>query len=196
MTNNVERSRLAPDERRQQIVDVARAHFQRHGVAGASMSAIAREADVTRALIYHYFAGKEALVAAVLRDEADRLLEATAVDATMAPRENLRRALSAYFDHFDASSGVIRDLYAPGQASADMTSPIVAANHDVQVERIIAATGCSESPTTRVIVGAWLAFVEHLARHGVADEARIDRCIRALESALDITLPPTTNGRS
>ncbi|MDP9851695.1 helix-turn-helix domain-containing protein [Corynebacterium lowii] len=65
MSNNPRR--MGSADRSEQIVRVAAEHFARHGIAGASLSAIARDAGVTRALVYHYFAGKEALLEAVLR---------------------------------------------------------------------------------------------------------------------------------
>ncbi|WP_413040505.1 TetR/AcrR family transcriptional regulator [Rothia dentocariosa] len=57
--------RLTPAQREEQILQVAAAHFAQHGVVAACMSSIAREAGITRALLYHYFPGKESLAAAV-----------------------------------------------------------------------------------------------------------------------------------
>lgn len=57
--------RMEPHEREEQILKIAAEHFARRGVLGASMSAIARDAGITRALLYHYFPGKDSLAAAV-----------------------------------------------------------------------------------------------------------------------------------
>jgi AcrR family transcriptional regulator len=51
------RRRLAPDERREQLVRAAMAVLARSGYEGLSFEAVAREADVTRNLLYHYFGG-------------------------------------------------------------------------------------------------------------------------------------------
>ena len=51
--------RMEPHEREEQILKIAAEHFARRGVLGASMSAIARDAGITRALLYHYFPGKD-----------------------------------------------------------------------------------------------------------------------------------------
>ena len=69
------RTRLTPAAREEQIINVAAAHFARRGVVGASMLDIAKEAGITRALLYHYFPGKESLAAAVTRREARAVLE-------------------------------------------------------------------------------------------------------------------------
>ena len=42
--------RMEPHEREEQILKIAAEHFARRGVLGASMSAIARDAGITRAL--------------------------------------------------------------------------------------------------------------------------------------------------
>ncbi|MDP8985714.1 MAG: TetR/AcrR family transcriptional regulator [Pseudomonadota bacterium] len=51
--------------RRQRILDAALAVFGSKGVDGASMKEVAAEAGVAPGLLYHYFAGKEALSMAV-----------------------------------------------------------------------------------------------------------------------------------
>jgi AcrR family transcriptional regulator len=77
--------RLGADERRRQILDAALALFARHGYAGTTTKAIARDAGITEGLIYHYFGGKAELlvelakqrsallqqVRSLLRDEGD-----------------------------------------------------------------------------------------------------------------------------
>ena len=88
--------RMEPHEREEQILKIAAEHFTRRGVLGASMSAIARDAGITRALLYHYFPGKESLAAAVTRREANAVLEALG-EHHENPEEALRRELRTYF---------------------------------------------------------------------------------------------------
>ncbi|MFF3501620.1 TetR/AcrR family transcriptional regulator [Streptomyces sp. NPDC003247] len=63
----VPRRRLAPDARRAEILAVARGLFGAHGYTKVSLSDIAAEAGVARALINHYFGGKRQLYLAVVR---------------------------------------------------------------------------------------------------------------------------------
>lgn len=182
-------SRLSPEQRRAQIVEIAAEHFSRDGAAGASMSRIAVAAGVTRALVYHYFPGKEALLEAVLEREASRVLLATAPDPTMSQRQNIERALTAFFDHFAASSGSLRELYMPTAATAQTTKVLAAANHRVQIERLLTATGTDDTAEARIALGGWLALVEYTARSAV-DATDVSRerllaiCLSALESVL------------
>ena len=60
------------------------------------MSAVAKAAGVARALVYHYFPGKEDLLRAVLESEADQLLADTDIDPSLSPRDNAEAALRAH----------------------------------------------------------------------------------------------------
>jgi len=188
--SNTKPARMSPERRREHIVSVASAHFARDGVTGTSMSAVAKAAGVGRALVYHYFPGKEALLDAVLRAESDRLLDATAPVPDVPVTENITRALAAYFDHFAASSGGVRELYTASPTSAASVTSLAATNHVIQVERLLAATGAADTAEHRLALGAWLAFVEYTARHlddppqAIAREVAVDLCLDALKTAL------------
>ena len=182
------RERLAPDVRAAQIVEVAAQHFARDGVAGASTIAIARDAGVTRALVYHYFPGREALLAAVLHREADQLLAATEPDPALEVGANLRRALTAYLDAFAASRGALRELYTPASAVPTVRE-LARANHLIHMQWLLEQTGLPDTTQARLAIGGWLAFVEFVARQSVDSpdvprEGVVDLCVAALEGAL------------
>lgn len=67
------KQRRSNEERRSEavaaIIDSAREHFARAGFAGASISVIAKNANVNPSLIYHYFENKEELWKAVKRTD-------------------------------------------------------------------------------------------------------------------------------
>lgn len=67
--------RRTHSEREQQILDIAARLFLERGFEGMSLSDLAREAGVTRNLVYHYFPNKGAVFEAVLVHRAERLLE-------------------------------------------------------------------------------------------------------------------------
>ncbi|MFD6164195.1 TetR/AcrR family transcriptional regulator [Oerskovia sp. NPDC060287] len=185
MSNNSEASRLSPDERREQILRVASERFAREGFDAVSVRDIAQEAGVTRALVYHYFPGKDSLLDAVLRREAEAILMATSPLPGRSARENLERALGAYLDHFSASSGQLRDLYAPHASAPALVHELAAANHVVQVERILDYLDLADTTLSRLAVGGWLGFVEEVARESgggssVPREQVLGLCLRAL----------------
>ncbi len=89
----------APTDER--ILDATIAVLAREGVAGVSMRAVAREADVAVGLASYYFDNKTALVCAALRRIGDQDMElVTAVDGGTPSdqlRDCLRRALDPSF---------------------------------------------------------------------------------------------------
>jgi TetR/AcrR family transcriptional regulator len=100
-------SRGQPEESRAAILRAAAVEFAEHGIAGARTDAIAREAQVNKALLYYYFEDKETLYGAVL-DSAFSGLKATVfnvLDQDLPPREKIMAYVGAYFD-FVASNQV------------------------------------------------------------------------------------------
>jgi TetR/AcrR family transcriptional regulator len=93
-------SRGQPEESRAAILRAAAEEFAEHGIAGARTDAIARQADVNKALLYYYFKDKETLYGAVL-DKAFSGLKATVfrvLDSDLAPREKIMAYVGTYFD--------------------------------------------------------------------------------------------------
>jgi TetR/AcrR family transcriptional repressor of bet genes len=60
------------DERRSELVGAFARVLAREGFAGATIAAVADEADVTPSLVHHYFAHKQDLLASLLTDLMDR----------------------------------------------------------------------------------------------------------------------------
>src|SRR4051812_24516094 len=64
---------LGPERRRPQVLDAALELFLERGYEGASMTAVADAAGVTKPVVYACFPGKEELFRALLRREEDRI---------------------------------------------------------------------------------------------------------------------------
>ncbi|WP_417070865.1 TetR/AcrR family transcriptional regulator [Niveibacterium terrae] len=63
------------DARRIQVLDAASACFRRHGFHGTSMAELSRAAGMSVGHIYHYFANKEAIIAAIVERDNQRAIE-------------------------------------------------------------------------------------------------------------------------
>jgi len=85
---------------RQQLVDVARQLFTERGYAGTSIEDIIERAGVARGALYHHFAGKEALFAAVYRVVQADVASAVVTAALTAsdPAQAVYVGLSAFLD--------------------------------------------------------------------------------------------------
>ncbi len=85
--------------KRSLILEAARAVFERDGLEGASMRAIAAEAGYTPAALYFHFESKEAIYAELLQASLSKLGHAAGEAAAKAkgPGERLRAAARAFF---------------------------------------------------------------------------------------------------
>jgi AcrR family transcriptional regulator len=63
-------TRLDVDERRRRLLDLGTDLFARFSYDELSMAKIAREAGISKALLYHYFPSKQAYFAATLEEKA------------------------------------------------------------------------------------------------------------------------------
>jgi AcrR family transcriptional regulator len=98
-------------ERRAQLLDVARRVFGSSGYS-ASMDSVAREAGVTKPILYDHFPSKRHLYLALL--DADLAALHGRVSAALASpignRERIRASFQAYFDFVDEHAGGFRLL--------------------------------------------------------------------------------------
>jgi len=100
---NVERRRAVSELKRGLILAAARAVFEREGLDGASLRAIAAEAGYTPAALYFHFDSKEAIYAAALDSSLASLGAAVeaAVREASAPAERIRAAALAFFRFYE-----------------------------------------------------------------------------------------------
>ena len=90
------------EEKQRGILDNAAAVFAEQGMEKASMAQIAAHAQVSKALLYHYYPSKDALIFAIIfthLEELDVAIEA-ADDATLAPEQRLRRLVGTVLEAY------------------------------------------------------------------------------------------------
>jgi AcrR family transcriptional regulator len=102
---------MTGEERRQQLLDVARALFAEKGFDGTSIEEIAHRAGVSKPVVYEHFGGKEGIYAVVVDREMRSLLDLI-VSALSGghPRELLEQAACALLDYIDGSTDGFRIL--------------------------------------------------------------------------------------
>lgn len=114
MVAPTKRVRMTAQQRREQLVGVARALFAQKGYAAASIEEIAERADVSKPVVYQHFGGKEGLYAVVVDREVRHLTASirSAFDAGH-PRLIAERAADAFLtyieDHEDGFRVLVRD---------------------------------------------------------------------------------------
>jgi AcrR family transcriptional regulator len=97
------RRRMRAPERRQQLLDVARKVFGRRGYHTVTMDAVAKEAGVTKPILYDHFPSKRQLYLALLEADLANLKERLrdALESRAGNRERIRGSFQAYFDFVD-----------------------------------------------------------------------------------------------
>ena len=106
------RVRMTGEERRQQLLDVARSLFAEKGFEGASVEEIAHRANVSKPVVYEHFGGKEGVYAVVVDREMHCLLSnmTSALAEEAHPRLLLERAACALLDYVESSADGFRIL--------------------------------------------------------------------------------------
>jgi len=69
-------ARVRPDSRRRDILDLAAGLFARHGYEGTSVRDIAGAVGLQPSSLYHFFPGKDALLAEIYREGVERITKA------------------------------------------------------------------------------------------------------------------------
>ena len=140
------RLRMDPDERRRLILDVARREFAARPYEEVSLSAIARAARASEALVHKYFSTKGRLYGQILSLDAADLAERTRLAAeTLTDDATVR-------DHVRTSVGVYLDFIAeraPGWAEYQMLAgyePSEAAEGAPARRRSRRCAACSPGP--------------------------------------------------
>ena len=108
------RKRISGEERRALILAAARRVFSQHGYDGAKTLQIAREAKVSKPIVYEHFGGKEGLYAVIVDREMDYVVRClTDAISTGTPRERVECASLAFLryvkDHPDGFAVLSQD---------------------------------------------------------------------------------------
>ena len=200
MVTEVRKRRIPASARRALLVDAALREFSSHGYEGASLGRIAKDAGVTRTVLYDHFPSKRALFDALLEAKHDQLLchleEAMARGAPSAQR--IRAMLDAFLAFAEQEPEAWRLLY-PEHAPVDAE---VAADHrrlHRQASRLLGSmlapdarrAGLDPSSTVaRAIFALQQSALEGLVRWWYAHprvkrEQVLDAALRALWSGIE-----------
>ncbi len=176
------RVRLDNDQRRAQLLGLAKSAFSDRAYDDVSIDDIAREAKISKGLLYHYFPTKRDLYVAGLSEIANELVQAVlSVPADLAPIERARAGLDAYLDHITRHSRAFVSLMRGGIGSdpevADVVENVRTQLADTFIKDHPFAPVLAGNPRFETAVRGWIGFVEGMT---------IDWCIHPKLSRTDL----------
>jgi AcrR family transcriptional regulator len=168
------RVRLDNDARRAQLLLLARRAFSDRSYDEVSIDDLAREAKISKGLLYHYFPTKRDLYVAGLREIADELVERiNTVPTNLPPAERVRAGLDAYLDHINQHARAFVSLMRGGIGSDPEVAAVVEGVRTRLSERFLEGSPFKPllegNPRFEVAVRGWIGFVEHATIDWCAD---------------------------
>ena len=158
------RTRLSPDERREQLLELGLQLFAGHTIEDISIDRLSEVGGVSRGLLYHYFGSKQGFHEAVLQRAADNLVAQTEPPAGDDPIARLLASLTAYVDYVIANHEGYRSLVRAAAGGNEAMRRIYERARDAMIDRTFETPGVegllADQPTTRLVVRGWVAFVE------------------------------------
>ena len=196
-------ARVPADVRREQLLDAAIAVIVRDGYAGVSVEAIAREAGVTRPVVYGVFDGLTPLLTALLdRQEARalaQLQEAMSDDASLltSPDEFLVNAAVRMIDAITDDPHTWRPILLAPSGTPEMVRERIERDRERVRQQIgqllevgLALRG-GPKLDVEVVAHALVAVLEHFGRLLLEDPKRFetDRLVAAIRGLLSALGP-------
>lgn len=133
------RSRMSASQRREQLIDVARALFAVKGFEGTSIEEVAARAKVSKPVVYEHFGGKEGLYAVIVDRElsAISLAITSSLASSASPSVIVERAALALLTYIEDSPDGFRLLSSSTDRAAGTYSTLLA-DVAIQVSGILA----------------------------------------------------------
>jgi AcrR family transcriptional regulator len=154
-------TRMQVDERRDQLLELGAELFARHSFGELSMARIAREAGISKALLYHYFPTKQAFFVATLEQAAEEVRRRTEPDPALPPGEALAGSLDAFLGWIEENETAYRKLLESA-GNVPEVGALIDEVRDRTSARILDGLGAGDDPPPKVRAAAraWLWFMD------------------------------------
>ena len=160
------RTRLSPEQRRSQLLDLGVRLLATRSVDELSIDLLAEEAGISRGLLYHYFGNKHAFHEAVVRRAADDLVSQTAPPVEGDPVHRLLVSVTAYVDYVDANYegylSLVRGAASGNETLREIYEDARRALTDRIFEEDPNGNLVPDTPAARLLARGWAAMVEEL----------------------------------
>jgi AcrR family transcriptional regulator len=192
--------RMTAEARREQLLDVAKAIVVDRGFHAVSIEAVAREAGISRPIVYGHFQDLDGVLEALIAREGQRALAQLgevlpAALAVRDPRKRLVAALAGYLEAVRADPQTWQLVLMPQEGAPGALHERIAQGRAAVVDQLAAAlgpgSGAAESPDPELMARLLTALADEAARLQLTDPARYpaERII-ALAEWLLAKVPP------
>jgi AcrR family transcriptional regulator len=186
------RKRLAVDTRREQLLRAGVELLRTRSPDEISVDDVARGAGISRGLLYHYFADRDAFVVAVVEQASAELREALRGDAGLRGRERIEAAIDAFISFAEAHAAGFRAVLTGGVANRKVAGLIEQTRErdlDAFVASVATTTAVPSSNVLRAALHAHMHFMEGavvrwLSRNEITREQLHELILRALDGTL------------
>ena len=183
--------RLPPAERREQLIDAALAVAARDGHERLAFEAVAKQAGVTRNLVYHYFpGGREELVEAVAHRTGELLLRDWVTDPEVSGPELLVTNLNRFMDHAAEPTDVWL-LYRQSRSLVDSRLAEISSRYRDRAISNIALNQLGNPKPPRIVhiaIDGFLAYVETVIETALAEGIDREQVVATVAPTLQATL--------
>ncbi|MFR9751706.1 TetR/AcrR family transcriptional regulator [Nocardia sp. 004] len=153
------RGRRSADDRRRQLIGIGLGMLIDRPWHQITVDAVAKQAGISRGLLFHYFPTKQDYYAQLVGAAAKRFLRATGPDPEADPLESMIANFVRYMRR--RSGPLVGLLRAAGQDP--VLESIIDQMHDELTDRVFTALGrVAASPGERLLVRSWWAMAEEL----------------------------------
>jgi AcrR family transcriptional regulator len=125
------------------------------------MAKIAREAGISKALLYHYFPSKQDFFVATLQQGAEKIARRTEPDPDLPPLEALAGSLDAFLGWIEENETAYRKMME-SIGSVPEVKALVDGIRDATSTRIVEGLGAGDPPPPKLRAAArgWLWFMD------------------------------------
>jgi AcrR family transcriptional regulator len=156
------RRRLSVDQRREELIAAALELFSHRPAEEVSIDDVAVAAGASRALVYHYFGGKQELYVAALDSAASQLTSLIEPPTEGTPLERLADSLGHYFDFVEDHAAGFVTLLRGGPANrSGKVGQIIDGVRRHLLDVLLRELRVEDpSPILRMTLRSWIASVE------------------------------------
>ncbi len=160
--------RLSTDARREQLLATGARLLAERPYDEVSIEEIARAADVSKGLLYHYFPTKRDFLIAAIERGQEELAALTAPDPDLPPAEQLGASLDRFLDFVEKHEAAYAAIFRSRGGADPEIQAVLEAGRRQRMDAVIdslaswkaAPTGVERTPTLETAVQGWFFFVE------------------------------------